>query len=117
MVKLVVGCERFLLVSIYWPPDTDIVTILDELSDLEEFQSTTGGHPILLGDFNCTGALPLEIDYRLNTWLCCLNLVVVNDGPTRMHGDGSMKKLDLIIEPEHSRRQSVTLTTGWSRPC
>ena len=67
------------------------------MSDLEELLSITGGHLILLRDFNCPETTPLEIDDRLNTWLSCLNLAVVNDGPTRMHGDGSMKKLDLII--------------------
>ena len=36
---------------------------------------------------------------------------MVNDGPTRMHGDGSMRKLDLIIEPEHSRRLSAVNTS------
>ena len=53
MVKLVIGCERFQLASIYRPLGADIVTFLNELSDLEEFLSTTGGLAILLGDFNC----------------------------------------------------------------
>ena len=61
MVKLVIGCERYLLANIYRPPGVDIITILDELSDTEEFLFMTGGHSIPLGDFSCHGALPSEI--------------------------------------------------------
>ena len=61
MVKLVIDCARFLLVNIYWPSGIDIVAFLEELFDMEEFLSTTGGHPILLGDFICPGAFPVEV--------------------------------------------------------
>ena len=82
MVKLVVRSKRFLLASIYQPPGADLVTFLDELIHLGEFLSATGGHLIPLGDFNCSDASLFEIDDRLNTWLSCLSLAVVNDGPT-----------------------------------
>ena len=103
VVKLVVSCERFLLANIYWSPGVDIIAFLDELSDMKEFLSMTRSHLILLGDFNCSGALPSEIDEWLDTWLSCLNLVVVNDDRTRMHGDRSTSKLDFIIKPEQAR--------------
>ena len=97
LVKLVIGCERFLIANIYRPPGITIVTFLDDLSDVEEFLPPAGGHPILLDDCNCSGALPSEIDDWLNTWLSCLHLVVVNDGATCIHGDGS----DEQVRPYH----------------
>ena len=62
VVKIVVGVERFLLANIYRPPADDIVAFLDELTDLEEALCIIGGHPILVGDLNCPGDTPRELN-------------------------------------------------------
>ena len=36
VVKLVVGCKRFLLANIYLQPGVNITAFLDKLSDMEE---------------------------------------------------------------------------------
>lgn len=56
-------------------------------------------------------------DYlRQTAWLSCYDLVSVNDGPTRMHHDGGLSRLDLIVEPSKPRRLSVpkTVLVGFS---
>ena len=55
------------MANIYRSPCPDIITFIDELSDLEDFMVTTGDHPIFVGDFNCVGATPEDISTRLKT--------------------------------------------------
>ena len=54
--------------------------------------------------------------HRLDNWLACHNLAKINDGPTRMHHDGRLSKLDLIIERVQPRRlqNAVAVLTGYS---
>ena len=40
------------------------------------------------------------------TWLFCHSHVAINDGPTRIHYDGKLSKLDLIVKPDNTRRLS-----------
>jgi len=115
-VRLAVGCQRFLIANIYRPPGTSITTFFDEISDLTDAMSSMGGHPILMGDFNCPGDCPNKVDTRLATLISCYNMCIVNKDPTRLNHDGAMSMLDVIIEPECDRRlQAVkTLQTGFS---
>ena len=52
-VIIIVRVEKFLMANIYHPPCPDIATFFNELSDLEDFMVTTGGHSIFIGNFNC----------------------------------------------------------------
>ena len=100
VVRIVIGAERFFLANIYRPPGGDVVTFLDELSDLDETLTTLDGHLIYLGDFNTPGKAPSEINERFATWLSCYNFLAVNEGPTHLYSNGSEGRLDLIIESE-----------------
>ena len=71
---------------------------------------------ILLGDFNCPGGAPDAFDDRLTAWLSCYDLTAVSEGPTHMHFNGSLSRLDVIAEPSNPRRLSTatTVLTGFS---
>ena len=60
----------------YLPTSTDqqiqIVTfVFNELSDLENTLSVAGGHPVYVGDFNCSGSSMSDVDTCMFTWLSC----------------------------------------------
>ena len=116
VIRLIVGNEKFIIANIYRPPGTSITSFFDELSDLFDQMCCEGGHPILVGDFNCPGDGPDRVDSRLSTWTSCYNLVIVNDGPTHLNYDGNMSKLDVIIEPETDRHlnAATTVPVGFS---
>lgn len=116
VVRLVVGSEKFMLASIYRLQETSVETFLDDLSDLFDALSNSGGHPILAGDFNCPGTHPDTVDSRLDTWVSCYNLNIINDGPTRLNWDGGQSKLDVVIEPKSDRRlkAATTIPVGFS---
>ena len=69
-----------------------------------------------VGDLNCSGTSKDVVDHRLDNWLACHNLATINDGPTRMHHDGRLNKLDVIIERIQPRRlqNAVTVLVGYS---
>ena len=92
------GGDRILLANIYRPPDTNLNTFFEELADL--FDEFSGGRIVFAGDLNCPGASPYCVDTRLDVLLSCYNLVAVNDGPTHLHHNGRLNKLDLMFEPE-----------------
>jgi hypothetical protein len=84
---------------------------MEELSDLHEVLSALGGHPILLGVFNCPGNAPHKYDTRLVALLSCYELIDLNVGPTRVGYDGSVSWLNAIAEPCHPRRLTGATTT------
>ena len=106
--------KRFLLVSIYRPPDTNISTFISELSDLLDI--VAGRYSILTGDFNCPGVTCDCVDTRLTAAITCHSLTVVNEGPTRLNYDGGLNKLDVVIEAEDGGHlcDVSTVSTGFS---
>jgi len=92
-VNVRMGKERFLLVNIYRPPDTNINTFISELTDL--LDSAAGRYTIFMGDFNCPGVTCDCVDIRLTAALACYSLKIVNEGPTRLNYDGGQNKLDV----------------------
>ena len=115
VVRITVGVERFLLANLYRPPGVAVVAFLDELSDLDEALTEMGGHLFFIGNFNVPENTPNDVDKRMAAWLSCFNYMVVNDGPTHLHSNGSDSKFDLIIEPEKTRRLSspTTISVGY----
>jgi len=110
IVRLITGNERFLFINIYRPPHYIEASFFDELSDFYDATTNLSGHPVLLGDINCLGNTPDTYDVRLSAWLSCYDLITVTDGPTRMHHDGSLSRLDLIAQPSE-RRSSESHST------
>jgi len=55
--------ERFLLVNIYRPPDTNMNTFISELTDL--LDSVAGRYTIFMGDFNCPDVTCDCVDTRV----------------------------------------------------
>ena len=55
VVKIIVAVKKILMANIYRPPCPDIITFLDEQSELEDFMVTTGGYPIFVSNINYTG--------------------------------------------------------------
>ena len=106
LVRIIIGAERFFLANIYQPPGGDVVTFLDEFSDLDETLTILGGYLIYLGDFNTPRKAPNELDEWFATWLSCYNFLAVNEGPIHLHSNESEDRLDLIIEPEKTRHLS-----------
>ena len=93
----------------------NILDFLYELFELDECMCTVGEYPIIVGDFNCPGTSEDVVDHRLHNWLICYNLVAINNSPTRMHHNGRLNKLDLIIERVQPRRlQNAVTMIGYS---
>ena len=80
------------------------------------FYEFSGGCIVFAGHFNCPGDFPDRVDSRLDVLLSCYNLVAVNDGPTHLHHNGLLNKLDLMFECESDRRLSEvkTVIVGFS---
>jgi len=95
------GADRFLVVNIYRPPDTNKSQFFDELADL--LDAVSGSRVVLTGDFNCPATTPDVIDTRLDILVSCYNQVVVNDGPTHVHANDVENKLDLMFEDDVDR--------------
>ena len=116
VVRFSVCAERFLLANVYRPPRTDINRFLDELSDVLDEIGSLGGHPVILGDFNCPGDAPTKLDDRLEAWLSCYDMSVSSGGPTHLNFDGGLSRLDLIAESGHPRKLSnpSQVLTGFS---
>ena len=78
--------------------------------------SAARGHLILVGYYNCPGVSQDTIDVHLDTWLFCHSHVAINDGSSRIHYDDKLSKLDLIVEPDNTRRLSrvATILVGYS---
>jgi len=116
VVRLVIGSVKFVIANIYRPPGTSISSFFEDMSNLYDAMCCEGGHPILVGDFNCPGDRPDEVDTRLATWVSCYNLTIINEGPTRLNYNGETSKLDVIIEPEGDRRlhPTDTIPVGFS---
>ena len=74
------------------------------------FDEFSGGRIVFAGDLNCPGDSPDCVDTRLDVLLSCYNLVAVNDGPTHLHHNGRLNKLDLMFECESDRRLSEVKT-------
>src|ERR1043165_6204300 len=71
----------------------------NEFSDLLDELSTTSGHPLICGDFNCPGNSPSTIDHRLSNILFSYNVTQRINTPTRT-GASSGNLLDLLIQHE-----------------
>ena len=71
VVNIVVGTKRLVLASVDRFHDMSILDLLDELFELNECLCTVGGHPIIVGDFNCSGRSEDVVDHRLDNWLTC----------------------------------------------
>ena len=111
-INLLVEKINFILLGLYRPPSTNTDTFLEELSDILDAVNLTDRHPIILGDVNCPGSKPDDIDHRLSALLTCYGLAVVNPEPTHLHSDGGQSKLDLVIKSDDFHH----LTYRWTRP-
>ena len=82
VIRFIVSVQTFFIAKIYRPPGTGIDVFLDELGNLFDVLSETGGHHTILGDFNCPGKIDETMDHRLKMLLLCYNVVSVISGPT-----------------------------------
>ena len=101
-VAIGTGSTRLLLVNIYRPPDTNVNMFLAELADL--LDELAGARVIFTGDLNCPGNIPDAVDDRLQTLVSCYDMEIVNKGPTHIHHDGKLRKLDVMFESSTQRR-------------
>ena len=105
--RLLTGAMSFVFVNVYRLHSFSIAAFTDEFCDLLDELRDAKSHVVIAGDFNCPGDDQNAIDSRLSALLSCYNLVVVNDGPTRLNYDGGTSKLDLLAEFDETRRLAV----------
>ena len=86
------GNVRTNFVLIYRPPPAPSAIFFDELSTLADALDHCPGLSYLLGDFNCPGQSPGDLDTRLVTFIDDRNASQVVQAPTRLDN-----LLDLII--------------------
>jgi endonuclease/exonuclease/phosphatase family metal-dependent hydrolase len=92
------GEMSVVFVNVYRLHSFSIAAFTDEFCDLLDELRDANSHIVIAGDFNCPGYDKNAIDSRLSALLSYYNLVVVNDGLTRLNYDGGASKLDLIVE-------------------
>ena len=80
-INLIVGNINFTLLGIYRPPSTNTDTFLEKLSDVLDAVNLTDRHSIILGDVNCPGSKPDDIDHRLSALLIYYGLAIMNPEP------------------------------------